>query len=548
MASRPTPDATHGFRRLRALAGLAVLVVACDFASPPRAALSEVTLPRLDDVTVSTRQALEARHAAVTAALRERREPRETALAFGELGMRLLAAEFFDAAATSFQNATLLSPDEARWTYYLAHAHRNRGDAAAAAAGFERTLAIDPGQMAAAWWLGSVYLELGRAADAQALFGRTQAAEGFQVAALHGLGRAALAQGRYEDAVLHLERALTLSPGATSARYPLGLAYQKLGRPGEAEAQLRYRSTSAIRPPDALIDALDGLVESPVALHSQGVAASLVGDWNKAADLFGRAVALDPGTASAHLNLAVALHHAGSHDEALAAARRAIALAPREARAYLIAGTVLASLGRDDDSVSTYIEGTRADPRFAETHAALADLLRRRGRHREALARYAVVLELRPDSADAQFGSALALVRLGRHGEARDRLVDGMAAHPDEARFPHALARVLATAPAAVGDGARALALVEKLMTADPTVDRATTMAMALAAVGRHADAAAWQRQALDAADAATDPAVLAGMRRNLAAFERGQAVSEPWPADDPVHRPAPRVAPGPID
>jgi hypothetical protein len=123
-----------------------------------------------------------------------------------------------------------------------------------------------------------------------------------------------------------------------------------------------------------------------------------------------------------------------------------------------------------------------------------------------------------------------------------------MAAHPDEPRFPYALARVLATAPPSVRDGARALGLAEKLIAADATVDRATTMAMALAAVGRFADAGVWQGQALAAADASTDAAVLGAMRRNLAAFERRQTASEPWSADDPIHRPATRTAPELID
>jgi len=71
---------------------------------------------------------------------------------------------------------------------------------------------------------------------------------------------------------------------------------------------------------------------------------------------------------------------------------------------------------------------------------------------------------------------------------------------------------------------------------------------MALAAVGRYTDAAAWQRQAIAAADASTASAVVAGMRRNLVAFERGRAVREPWPADDPIHRLAPRVTLGLVD
>ena len=51
-----------------------------------------------------------------------------------------------------------------------------------------------------------------------------------------------------------------------------------------------------------------------------------------------------------------------------------------------------------------------------------------------------------------------------------------------------------------VRDGPRALALAEELMSAEPTLSNAETLAMALAEVGRFAEAAEWQRRLLDEA------------------------------------------------
>ena len=42
------------------------------------------------------------------------------AAAYGEFGMVLQAAEYFDAAEPPYLNAQKLSPDDARWPYYLA--------------------------------------------------------------------------------------------------------------------------------------------------------------------------------------------------------------------------------------------------------------------------------------------------------------------------------------------------------------------------------------------------------------------------------------------
>jgi hypothetical protein len=125
-----------------------------------------------------------------------------------------------------------------------------------------------------------------------------------------------------------------------------------------------------------------------------------------------------------------------------------------------------------------------------------------------------------------------------------------MRAHSDEPRFAHALARVLATAPdSAVRDAARAIELTQRLLAVDATVDRATAMAMALAAAGRYREAADWQRQAI-AAVTQDDRggSIVAGMRRNLQLFERGESVRQPWPDDDPIHRPAPAATPDLVD
>ena len=511
--------------------------------------LADVALPRLAEVAAATRDAIEERYAEVTAAGRDRRGP-EAAVAFGRLGMMLMAAEFFESALPCFRNAAVLAPGDARWPYYLAHVHRRLSDPARAAKLFEQTLTIDPGQASASWWLASVYLDLNRPEEAEAFFGRTQTVKGFQAPALYGLGRAALAQQQYGAAAGYFEQALSINPDAGAARYPLGLAYQKLGRTRDAEVQMQRRTSAEIRPPDPFLDALAGLVESSLAHHALGVEASVAGDWPKAIEHFRRAVALDPEAVSAHVNLAVAFHRAGGQVAALDAVRRAIDVSPRDARAHYVLGAVLTSLGRDAAAILAYGDAARAEAGFMEAQFSRAELLRQNGRHQQALAGYAAALDLAPALADAQFGSALSMVQLGRYRDARDRLVEGMRAHPNEPRFPHALARVLATAPdSAVRDGARALELTQQLLAADATVDRATTMAMALAAAGRYREAADWQRQAIAAVTRDDqEGSVVAGMRRNLEAFERRQPLRQPWPDDDAIRRPAPRAAPGFVD
>ena len=354
--------------------------------------------------------------------------------------------------------------------------------------------------------------------------------------------------GRTEAAAGYLEQVLARDSGAAAAHYPLGLAYRGLGRVADAQTHLRRRSQAEILPPDPLIDALSELVETADAHYGLGIEAGRVGDWMEAVAQFRRALTLDPRHAPAALNLSAALHRQGDEAGALREARNTLAIAPSEARAHYIIAAVHALGGRDDDAIRAYEEATKLDGRFIEAHLSLAQALRRRGRLAEALARYQTVLSLEPAEAEAQFGSAITLVRLRRYREARDLLAQGATAHPDEVRFNHALARVLAASPAPdVRDGRRALALIEPLMAAEPTIDRARTMAMALAEVGRFDEAVAWQRQAIAAAaEQGGGAAEAARLAADLRGYQRRQPARTPWPDDDPIFHPPPQDAPIP--
>jgi cytochrome c-type biogenesis protein CcmH/NrfG len=168
---------------------------------------------------------------------------------------------------------------------------------------------------------------------------------------------------------------------------------------------------------------------------------------------------------------------------------------------------------------------------------------------------YRRVLELEPDSPDspdseeARFGEAMALARLSRHAEARERLRVAMSLHPDQPAFPQALARLLAASPdPRVRDGRQALDLVQALAKEHKTTSVAETMAMALAEVGRFAEAAEWQRLAMSVAMDAGHPDAAQRMAANLALYQRQEACRTPWRDDDPEYRPGPKVEPGLLD
>ena len=148
---------------------------------------------------------------------------------------------------------------------------------------------------------------------------------------------------------------------------------------------------------------------------------------------------------------------------------------------------------------------------------------------------------------EARFGEAMALVRLARYAESLQRLRAAMDLHPGEPAFPLAVARLLAAAPDP-RVRSEALALAQAVEETLKTTAVAETMAMALAELGRFAEAVEWQRVAMAGAAAGGQAGTSQRMAANLALYRLGRPCRTPWRDDDPEHRPGPVVEPGLLD
>ena len=532
-----------------ATGGPAGVTVAAWQAGAAEPTLLPVVLPDLDRVHVSVRAQLREAHAALDrAALDERSD------AWGRLGTLLMAGDYLAEAERCFRNAQALASDDFRWPYYLAHVFRSTGRLAEAVEHFERALRFRPDDLAALTWLGQVLVDAGRPEAAEPPLARARALHPDTPAVLFQIGRAAAAKGDHAGAVAHLEEALRLNPGATAIRYPLAMAWRGLGDLERAQSYLDRREDRAgagavVALPDPLMAAVSTALRSPQAHWDLGLQAGARGDWPEAVVQFREAVRLAPDLAVVRLNLGLALNRTGDARDALDQLEEAVRLDPGLAGAHFAMGTLYERSGRDGKALDRYALAAGHDPDHAEAHLRLADTLRRNGRLEASLAPYRRVLEIEPDRREARFGEAMALVRLARHGEALARLRAAMDARPGDPAFPLAVARLLAAAPdAAVRDGREALALTRALEAEHKTTAVAETMAMALAELGRFAEAVEWQRAAMAGAAAAGRTALSQRMAANLALYRRGQPCRTPWREDDPEHRPGPAVEPGLLD
>jgi tetratricopeptide (TPR) repeat protein len=505
---------------------IAVWLLAIGCRAPAKPPLRAVSLPDLSRAADAVQSQLRERYAVLTReTANPKASPRELADAYGAMGMLLMAAEYRDEAETCLLNAADLAADAVKWPYYLAHLYRAAGDTAKSEAAFERVLRLQPRQVSALVWLGDAFLDQGRPEQAQPLFERALAEEPRSIAALVGLGRAALARSDYARAVDHLERALAIDPRRGPIHYQLAMAYRGLGQQDKADAHMRLRAPGAIRPADPLLSELDTILESPVAYEVRGANALDDRDFAAAARHFRKAIDLAPGEPALHHRLGTALYLSGDARGAANEFAEALRLSPAFAKAHYSLGLMIAGDGRIADALAHLNAAVDADPTYAEAHVRLGDLLRASGRAAESLPHYAAAAALDPRGSDAPLGHALALVDSRRYSDARDRLREYVDHYPDRPEFVHALIRLLTAAPdATVRDGRQALVLMRGVLAREPrSVEVDELMAMTQAELGQYGEAAAWQREALAAADRLSQPERVRRLAETLDRYEHRQ-------------------------
>lgn len=474
------------------LAALALLGVSALWTIPAGAAtappLAAVPEPRTEGLeTVVARQLEEGRRRFEEALAAAPAGSPEAARAYGELAHLYHAYHFEDAASVAYEDAEKLDPSDWRWPYAAGVLARHRGKLDAAIAAFERGLRLLPDSFLIHYRLGEALLAANRLDEAGEHLRKALTLEPESPAVLAALGDLALSRGEHEQAVALVERALAVVPEATRLHYTLGLAYRGLGNLDKAAEHLRNRGEVGVKVSDPLEDELEDLTSGERIHLLEGRRAFDAGRFEDAEVAFRKAVEADPRSVRARINLATALGQQGAIPEALYQLEQAIALQPDNPTA----------------------------------HFNLAVLLERQGRLAEAVARWRQVVELAPADVQARRREAVLLVELARYEEAARRLEEAHAFMPEDGQIAAALARLLAASPRRdLRDGLRALDLATRVYEAQPTLEYAETVAMALAELGRCQAAADLQRRLVEEARQVNrDPVVL---ERALSGYEQG--------------------------
>jgi protein O-GlcNAc transferase len=160
-------------------------------------------------------------------------------------------------------------------------------------------------------------------------------------------------------------------------------------------------------------------------------------DLDAAADSYRRAISLNPRLPMAHSNFSAVLRRLGYREEALSHGRAAVKLAPDYADAWSNCSIILLELGRFDDARASYEKVLTLDPANVDAAMGRALAVHSADRHAEAISCFDRVLQLRPDQPYAnhyRLYSKMLICGWSSHEDERDRLIARVREAPSVAR------------------------------------------------------------------------------------------------------------------
>ena len=260
--------------------------------------------------------------------------------------------------------------------------------------------------------------------------------------------------GSLVQAVAYFEQAVARDPRFAQAYAGLADAYVLLPgysvtKSSEAWPKGRAAAERALALDSTLAEAHTTLAYGKFLFES---------DWRAAEQGFRRAIALDPGYATAHHWYGDFLGGRGDLEGYLQEIRRAEALDPLSRQIGTEVGRALYALRRNDEAVAQLHQVLRTDPAFAGARVTLGRVYLQQGRLAEAIAEFQKAVELRDRNAldVAYLASAYAVA--GKRSEAQRLLVE----LEGRSRREHVPPTVLAIVHIGLGQDGRAFDLLER--------------------------------------------------------------------------------------
>lgn len=489
---------------------------------PLRPGLMPVQLPDVSSLEVDVRDHLAWAQNELVAALKEPTTPGDKiGELYGLTGEIYQAYSLQQPARECYLNAALLAPKDFRWVYLLAKLYEREGGAQEAIKYFTAARKLRTDYLALYVNMGNIFLQLNRVDEAEANFRSALEISEDTAAAQYGLGQSALSKRNYTDAAKYLEKALALAPESNRLHYALAMAYRGLNKLDQAQSHLALSGTVGVRVSDPLVDGMQDLIKGARLHLIRGRMALEAHRFSEAADLFRKAIAAQPDSLPAHLNLGAALSQTGDLPGAIAQFEEVLRIDPNHPDTHYNLGLLLAQLNRDEEAIK-HLQSALADtPTDINARFLLGQELLKIRRFDDAEKELSQVAQANPDNEDALLGWVTILLRKKVYGQALEVLEKAHEQFPQKGRTTVTLAYLLVAFPQyEKRDGKRGLQLAQAAYESTGTVNHGVLVAMALAELGRCDEAAALVRRLTAKAAEDRKPDLLEKLKAELNRYE----------------------------
>jgi tetratricopeptide (TPR) repeat protein len=270
---------------------------------------------------------------------------RDSAEAWGELGMVLDAHHMCKHALVCYAEARRLDPANFKWPYLQANCMLDTPPSEVVAV-LRQACDLRPDFAPACLRLARLLMTSSHEQEAERLFARVSESDPGNASAWLGLGQIALARGDLARARETLERAAGAGPDSRAVLASLARVYARLGLAAEAQ--------------EVALEAKDALRDTPL-------------DDEVLVEVF------DHGATAYHLaQQGKARLERGELDEAIARLRRSLATRPEQAPARVDLGRALILSGDESAGIAELEHANRLVPEIVDVEAELGTLRARR--------------------------------------------------------------------------------------------------------------------------------------------------------------------------
>ena len=338
---------------------------------------------------------------------------RNSAEAWGALGMVYLVHEFKREARIALAEAFRLDPESGKWRYFQAISNFPVDMDFSIEMLIESKELLEksgsPGEvMAVQVRLANVLLENGRYQEAEREYEAVLKKYPEHLAVVLGLGQIRNLQGRLEESVKLLQRCVSHPSTRKRAAQTLAVVHVSLGDSNAAEME---RARADALPLDqawsdafvtlassyrtgfeAMLEHARGLMsernfgeavplveriikdypESPVGYLTQAELLTMLGDFAGAESALRETVKRDETNAGAWVRLGLSLGHQRAFFESVKCFRRALELSPSSGETYFNLGFALKSMENNEEALEAFENAIRFQPELVDSYIAAA--------------------------------------------------------------------------------------------------------------------------------------------------------------------------------